>query len=1411
MNKLTFIILFFPIVGFGQILDTITICNGDSSYIFNNWEEQTGNYTDGVDITTLIVNPTPTVTGSFILNGNATQPVANTYQLTQAAGNQSGSAWNSVTLNLTQPFSFDVDVFLGYNNSGADGMAFLLQQVSTVVGTSGGGLGYQGISPSLAVEFDTWQNSSDPSYDHLAVQKNGVLDHNGAFNLVPFIGFPPGNSNIEDGLWHNVVFSWNPNTYNFKVVYDGVTLVNYTNNIVASIFGNNPNVYWGFTAATGGANNIQKFRVNSLGVQLYDETICYSDTIQIDPQVNTSLYSYLWTPNYDISNDTIPSPLFSPDTTTTYYLEITNTYGCSQTDSLTINVDNSASNITFPFPSQFCLGLSPINLNSATPIGGNYLVNNSASAIFSPNVNDIGLNTVTYSYTNSNGCSNSLTNNISVYDSPIALCIPTNASCNGFTDGSATLSISGGTPNYTSNWGGNDPTALGSGTYGYTVTDVNSCIYSDSVIIYEPEIFTASINTTIVSCNGGSNGTANIQLQGSSTPPGTVSTLTYCTSTPGSNINSTIDNIQLTGDIVSINNNTSGICDQYEDYTNLYADVTEGQSYTIDVDLGDCSNTNLSSGGKVYIDWNIDGDFSDPGEEVGVIAYGIASSASILITVPFSGAYGATRMRVVSQYQTSSNTNSTSSCDAGIWAPSYIEPWFGATEDYSIVISAANITATYNWSNGLTLDSISGLSAGNYSVDITNGNGCTLTNYITINEPAIITGTDNVGTHCDSYVWPINGIIYNTSNNTATTSLTANSGCDSIVTLNLIITNSTTTIDPQTACDSYTWIDGNTYTTSNNAATFTSTNAAGCINVATLNLNINNTTNSIDPQTACDSYTWIDGNTYTASNNSATFTSTNALGCDNIATLNLTINNTTNSIDPQTACDSYTWIDGYTYTASNNSATFTSTNALGCNNIATLNLTILNSTENTTNDIACDSYTWLVDGNTYTTTGIYTDTNTNAAGCTNIETLNLVVGYTDEVDVIIAENNISCFGYDDGSINLIPNGGTPPFQYSWNNGSANQNINALSAGNYSFTLTDSNGCKLDSIATINEANQIFLDFIATSPICRYDESTLSINISNSSSNAYTILLQDSILKSFIIDTNGLLIPEGIPITLSPNFSEEVYIVSLTDTEGCTGVYNDDVYIEVKQLPILVLNEEDICIGSQSFTLNNATPNGGFYSINDELTNYFDVENLGPGIYNIGYNYTDPISSCSNQINEVITISEFPKAGMIFSPQPTDIDNPNIYFRDNSNETVLYSEWNLGDGTIVTDETNFWHTYQDIGDYTIKYHITNSFGCTDSITGEIIINPIYSAFIPNSFTPNNDGNNDYFFPSIIGGYSYTMKIYNRWGEIIYDEENGRWNGKVNNNLVPNEIYSYSILINDFKDKPFIYTGIVTLIK
>ena len=111
-----------------------------------------------------------------------------------------------------------------------------------------------------------------------------------------------------------------------------------------------------------------------------------------------------------------------------------------------------------------------------------------------------------------------------------------------------------------------------------------------------------------------------------------------------------------------------------------------------------------------------------------------------------------------------------------------------------------------------------------------------------------------------------------------------------MVTLDLTINNSNTGVDVQEHCDTYTWIDGVTYTASNNTATWTLTNAAGCDSIVTLDLTINNSNTGLDTQVHCDSYTWIDGNTYTTSNNTAIWTLTNAAGCDSVVTLDLTIN-----------------------------------------------------------------------------------------------------------------------------------------------------------------------------------------------------------------------------------------------------------------------------------------------------------------------------------------------------------------------------------------------------------------------------------------------------------------------------------------------------------------------------------------
>jgi len=295
---------------------------------------------------------------------------------------------------------------------------------------------------------------------------------------------------------------------------------------------------------------------------------------------------------------------------------------------------------------------------------------------------------------------------------------------------------------------------------------------------------------------------------------------------------------------------------------------------------------------------------------------------------------------------------------------------------------------TYTWIDGITYTS----SNSTATKILTNAAGCdsTVTLHLTINHSS--TGTDTQ-VACDTYTW-IDGLTYTSSNNTATHHLTNAHGCDSLVTLNLTIKHSTTGTDTQVACDTYTWIDGLTYTSSNNSATKILTNAAGCDSTVTLNLTINHSTTGTDTQLACDSYTWIDGITYTSSNNTATHHLTNAHGCDSLVTLNLTINHATTGTDTKVACDSYTWIDGITYTSTNNSATHMLTSVTGCDSLVTLNLTIKHSTTGTDTQVACDTYTWI-DGLTYTSTNnTATHILTNAVGCDSTVTLNLTIKHS---------------------------------------------------------------------------------------------------------------------------------------------------------------------------------------------------------------------------------------------------------------------------------------------------------------------------------------------------------------------------------------------------------------------------------
>ncbi|MFY0255279.1 PKD domain-containing protein [Chitinophaga sp. 30R24] len=198
----------------------------------------------------------------YILNGAATQRTCNCYILTPDQQGISGTVWNKNKINLQQSFNYVFDVNLGCKDgNGADGIGFILQTQGTNLGATGQGLGFKGISPSLGILIDTYPNSdeNDPLYDHLAIQMNGIADHNSASNLAGPVTALNEQNNIEDCQWHLFRINWDANRRHLEVSMDNVLRLALDKDIINDIFTGNPEVYWGFAGSTGGYSNLQQF------------------------------------------------------------------------------------------------------------------------------------------------------------------------------------------------------------------------------------------------------------------------------------------------------------------------------------------------------------------------------------------------------------------------------------------------------------------------------------------------------------------------------------------------------------------------------------------------------------------------------------------------------------------------------------------------------------------------------------------------------------------------------------------------------------------------------------------------------------------------------------------------------------------------------------------------------------------------------------------------------------------------------------------------------------------------------------------------------------------------------------------------------------------------------------------------
>jgi gliding motility-associated-like protein len=250
----------------------------------------------------------------YILNGTATQRTCNCYVLTEDIGNSSGTVWNKNKIDLNNSFDYYFDVNLGCkDDTGADGIAFVLQTQGTNLGSTGQGIGFKGISPSLGVIIDTWQNDdeNDPSFDHLAIQMNGVADHLSLNNLAGPVTALDGSDNIEDCNWHIFRIKWDATAKQMDVSMDGVPRLSLQKDLVKDIFNNSPLVYWGFGAGTGGSSNKQQFCA-ALRPQLeFDNSQLFCDGTPVTFGDNSKSFGtitrWLWDFG-DGTTSTVPQP-----------------------------------------------------------------------------------------------------------------------------------------------------------------------------------------------------------------------------------------------------------------------------------------------------------------------------------------------------------------------------------------------------------------------------------------------------------------------------------------------------------------------------------------------------------------------------------------------------------------------------------------------------------------------------------------------------------------------------------------------------------------------------------------------------------------------------------------------------------------------------------------------------------------------------------------------------------------------------------------------------------------------------------------------------------------------------------------------------------------------------------------------
>ena len=615
--------------------------------------------------------------------------------------------------------------------------------------------------------------------------------------------------------------------------------------------------------------------------------------------------------------------------------------------------------------------------------------------------------------------------------------------------------------------------------------------------------------------------------------------------------------------------NSSGL-ESYQDFTALSTNLVVGSmsnSMHVTVWPGDAGELRLT----VFIDFNHDYDFNDPGETI----YAGGSSPNdfnLQFNVPASSVIGATRMRVRSDF-TYYNANNTPCGNS----------YGGEVEDYTVNI-VVPCTST------------------------------TSTTHTSICASAL------------PYIW--NGKTFTTAGSD-TVHLTNTGGCDSVATLNLALFPNTSATQIVSSCKSYRWSKNNQLYPVSGVYTYISTNKYGCADTAILNLTVTPLT-SVANITRCASYLW-NGVTYNTAG-TYTYRSTTAAGCDSIATLNLRIVPSGTDVQNVTSCTPYTW-NGVTYKVSGTYNTTISA-AGGCKIFATLKLTVpvLTATITTTVPTCVNTATATLtvtnsngtapylykNGLTgaYQTSNVFTGLRSgipyriywqDANGCTGNSDL-ITIAPPVAIAVSTSSTSPTCFGQKNATITASAANGVAGYMYK--NGStgtlqSSPTFTGLLAGvNYRIYAQDATGCTgFSDLVNVPQTPAIAATFTTSDATCFNTANGTATISASGGSGTY----------QYKNGTAGTLQTSNVLTGLRAGTQYRAYVV---DNNGCTGNTTLFMVGQPAALTSVTTVNAPVCVGnpgSASITPTTGTPPYQYkYSATGVYQQFNTFDGINPG-------------------------------------------------------------------------------------------------------------------------------------------------------------------------------------------------------